>query len=103
MQFTETLENAKIAFPSHQKPAMDLSQPAGTDAALTAAQLDAYWMPSSGNRQFKKDPRLMVEARGCYYRDPNGRRIFDGLSGLWTCGLGHGNEAIADAVSRQVR
>jgi beta-alanine--pyruvate transaminase len=60
-------------------------------------------MPTSGNRQFKRDPRLMVEAQGCYYRDPDGRHVFDGLSGLWTCGLGHGNEAIADAVARQVR
>jgi beta-alanine--pyruvate transaminase len=88
---------------------MDLSQPATPAAAplddlpLTAAQLDAFWMPTSGNRQFKKDPRLMVQAQGCYYTDPQGRRIFDGLSGLWTCGLGHGNEAIAEAVSRQVR
>jgi beta-alanine--pyruvate transaminase len=87
---------------------MDLSQPASSAApvaepTLTPAQLDAFWMPTSGNRQFKKDPRLMVAARGCYYSDPHGRQIFDGLSGLWTCGLGHGNEAIADAVSRQVR
>ena len=88
---------------------MDLSQPVPSatapldDLPLTPAQLDAFWMPTSGNRQFKKDPRLMVQARGCYYRDPQGRQIFDGLSGLWTCGLGHGNEAIVAAVSRQVR
>jgi beta-alanine--pyruvate transaminase len=87
---------------------MDLSRPASpalTDdaAPLTAAQLEAFWMPTSGNRQFKKDPRLMVAAQGCHFRDPQGRQIFDGLSGLWTCGLGHGNEAIAEAVSRQVR
>jgi beta-alanine--pyruvate transaminase len=90
------------------KPAMDLSPPARLDRAdagapLTRAQLDAFWMPTSGNRQFKKDPRLMVGAQGCYYRDPQGRRIFDGLSGLWTCGLGHGNEAICAAVGEQVR
>ena len=56
---------------------------------ITSAQLDAHWMPFTGNRQFKKDPRIMVAAAGRYYRDSNGRKIFDGLSGLWTCGLGH--------------
>ncbi len=69
---------------------------------LTPAQLDAHWMPFTANRQFKADPRLLVEAQGCYYRDDAGRRIFDGLSGLWTCGLGHGRQEIVDAVSRQV-
>ncbi len=36
---------------------------------LTQAQLDAHWMPFSANREFKKDPRLLVEAQGCYYTD----------------------------------
>jgi beta-alanine--pyruvate transaminase len=76
--------------------------PIFADTPLTAAQLDAFWMPTSGNRQFKKDPRLIVAADGLYFRDDKGRQIFDGLSGLWTCGLGHGNRAIASAVAHQV-
>lgn len=71
--------------------------------ALTPSQLDAFWMPTSGNRQFKKDPRIIVSADGLYFRDDKGRQIFDGLSGLWTCGLGHGNRAIADAVAKQIQ
>ncbi|MCK9510381.1 MAG: aspartate aminotransferase family protein [Pigmentiphaga sp.] len=67
----------------------------------TPAQLDAYWMPFTGNRQFRQDPRILVEAKGCHYRDAHGRRIFDGLSGLWTCGLGHGHPGIVQAVARQ--
>lgn len=72
-------------------------------AGLTAEQLDAYWMPYSGNRQFKRDPRIIVGAEGSYYTDAEGRRIYDGLSGLWTCGAGHGRPEIAEAVSRQLR
>ncbi|WP_368737545.1 aspartate aminotransferase family protein [Oceanospirillum sediminis] len=72
-------------------------------AGLTQAQLDAYWMPYTGNRQFKKDPRIIVSAEGNYYTDADGRKIFDGLSGLWTCGAGHSRPEIADAISRQVR
>ena len=71
-------------------------------AGLTQSQLDAYWMPFTGNRDFKKHPRVIVSAEGCYFRDAQGRRIFDGLSGLWTCGLGHCRKEIVDAVSRQV-
>ncbi|MDX1466841.1 MAG: aspartate aminotransferase family protein, partial [Halomonas sp.] len=72
-------------------------------AGLTAEQLDAYWMPYSGNRQFKRDPRIIVGAEGSYYTAADGRRIYDGLSGLWTCGAGHGRPEIAEAVSRQLR
>ena len=67
-----------------------------------AAWLDAHWMPYTGNRDFKAHPRLIVAAKGCYYTDSDGRQIFDGLSGLWTTGLGHGRSEITEAVSRQV-
>lgn len=67
-----------------------------------AAWLDAHWMPYTGNRDFKANPRLMVSAKGCYYTDIHGKQIFDGLSGLWCCGLGHGRKEITDAVTRQM-
>ncbi len=72
-------------------------------AGLRPEQIDAYWMPYTGNRQFKQDPRIIVAAEGCYYKAADGRRIFDGLSGLWTCGAGHNRPEIAEAVSRQLR
>ena len=70
---------------------------------LTQAQLDAHWMAYTGNRQFKKDPRIITSAAGNYYTDSDGRMIFDGLSGLWTCGLGHSVPAINEAVAEQVK
>ena len=69
---------------------------------LDAAWLEPHWMPYTGNRDFKANPRMMVSAEGCYYTDANGRRIFDGLSGLWCCGLGHARPEITEAVSRQI-
>jgi len=65
--------------------------------------IDAYWMPFTANRFFKKNPRIITGAEGAYYRDAAGRRIFDGLSGLWTCGAGHNRPEIADAVYQQLR
>ena len=70
---------------------------------LTQDELQAHWMPFTANRQFKKDPRMILAAQGKYYTDAQGRQIFDGLSGLWTCGLGHGREEIAEAISKQAR
>ena len=65
-----------------------------------AAWLDAHWMPFTGNRQFKAQPRMIVGGQGAYYTDATGRKIFDGLSGLWCCGLGHGRREIAEAIGR---
>ena len=47
-----------------------------------AAWLDAHWMPYTGNRQFKANPRMIVSAHGAYYTDIDGKQILDGLSGL---------------------
>jgi beta-alanine--pyruvate transaminase len=77
-----------------------------TDPKLTrtdAAWLDAHWMPFTGNRQFKAHPRMIVAAEGAYYTDANGKKILDGLSGLWCAGLGHGRREIVEAISRQAQ
>ena len=65
-------------------------------------QFDAYWMPFTANRDFKKAPRLISRAEGHYYHTPDGRRLYDGFSGLWTCGLGHCHPKIAAAVQKQL-
>jgi beta-alanine--pyruvate transaminase len=72
-------------------------------AGLTQAQLDAHWMAFTSNREFKQDPRIIVAAEGNYYTDAEGRKIFDALSGLWTCGAGHGRARIVEAVSQQIK
>ena len=64
--------------------------------------LDAYWMPYTGNRQFKRDPRIIQSAEGVWFTDSDGRQILDGHSGLWTTGLGHARPEITEAVSRQM-
>ena len=69
---------------------------------LNREELEAHWMPFTGNRQFKDNPRLLQSAQGVFYFDVEGRRIFDGLSGLWTCGAGHARREITEAVSRQI-
>ncbi|MGD9775117.1 aspartate aminotransferase family protein [Diaphorobacter sp.] len=72
----------------------------GAAVRTDAAWLDAHWMPFTGNRDFKARPRMIVAGQGAYYTDGDGRKIFDGLSGLWCAGLGHGRKDIADAIGR---
>ncbi|MDG1492920.1 MAG: aspartate aminotransferase family protein [Luminiphilus sp.] len=64
--------------------------------------LEAHWMPYTGNRQFKEDPRIITSAEGVWYTDDKGRKVLDGHSGLWTSGLGHGRKEISAAVSQQI-
>lgn len=65
-------------------------------------KLDAHWMPYTANRNFQRDPRLIVAAQGRYLTDDHGRQIYDSLSGLWTCGAGHSRKEIQEAVAKQL-
>ena len=65
-------------------------------------ELEALWLPFTHNRHFKKHPRLVSGAQGMYYTTPDGRRVLDGLSGLWCCNAGHRHPRIVEAVKAQL-
>jgi beta-alanine--pyruvate transaminase len=74
-----------------------------TDSApLSRADLEAFWMPFTANRQFKANPRLLARAEGMHYWTPDGREILDAVAGLWCVNAGHGRREITEAVSRQI-
>ena len=72
-----------------------------TDIAAPAAGLEAYWMPFTANRQFKKAPRMLAKASGVHYWTPEGRQILDGIAGLWCVNAGHGRHRIVQAIAQQ--
>jgi len=74
-----------------------------SESAISAVAFDAYWMPFTANRFFKENPRVIKAAEGIHYVDESGRRILDGLSGLWTCGAGHNRPEIAESVYKQLQ
>ncbi|KFL38047.1 aspartate aminotransferase family protein [Arenimonas donghaensis] len=76
---------------------------ADLQAQATAApeHHDAFWMPFTANRQFKKSPRLLASAEGMYYRSTDGREILDGTAGLWCVNAGHGHPHIVQAIQKQ--
>jgi beta-alanine--pyruvate transaminase len=63
--------------------------------------LDAYWMPFTANRQFKKAPRLLARADGMYFWTPEGRQVLDGVAGLWCVNAGHARPKIVQAIQQQ--
>jgi beta-alanine--pyruvate transaminase len=58
-------------------------------------------MPFTANRQFKADPLLLQSAAGMHYTTVDGRRILDGIAGLWCCNAGHSHPRIVRAVQEQ--
>jgi len=70
--------------------------------ATTQQHIEAYWMPFTANRDFKKKPRIITGAAGHYYTTADGRKVYDSFSGLWTSGLGHCHPKIVAAVQAQV-
>jgi beta-alanine--pyruvate transaminase len=65
--------------------------------------LEAFWMPFTANRQFKKTPRMLVGAEGMYYTSADGRKILDGTSGLWCVNAGHARPKIVEAIAKQAK
>ena len=83
---------------------LDPAALAAHDAAReggTPASLDAFWMPFTANRQFKKAPRMLAKASGMHYWTPEGRQILDAASGLWCVNAGHNRPKIVEAIARQ--
>ncbi|WP_203564694.1 aspartate aminotransferase family protein [Bordetella pseudohinzii] len=67
-----------------------------------AAELktDAFWIPFTANRRYKRDPVLFAAAEGMYYVRPDGSRVLDGIAGLWCVNAGHRRPEIVQAIAR---
>ncbi len=68
---------------------------------MNPSDLSAYWLPFTSNRYFKRHPKMLASAKGAYYRTEDGRELFDCISGMWCCPIGHGHPKIAEAIRRQ--
>jgi beta-alanine--pyruvate transaminase len=66
-----------------------------------AQAMDAYWMPFTANRQFKKAPRMLAKASGMHFWTPEGRQVLDGIAGLWCVNAGHARTRIVQAIAEQ--
>jgi beta-alanine--pyruvate transaminase len=63
--------------------------------------LEAFWLPFTPNRAFKKAPRLISRSKDMHYYTPEGREILDATAALWCCNAGHNRPHIVEAIQRQ--
>src|ERR1700720_1917507 len=73
----------------------------GNVLARQTNDLDAFWLPFTPNRAFKRAPRLIARAKGMNYFTSDGRAVLDGLAGLWCSNAGHNRDSIVAAIQRQ--
>ena len=78
-----------------------MSSNPGAAGSAAELNLDAYWMPFTGNRAFKKSPSLCDRAEGMYFYTPDGRKVLDAIAGLWCVNAGHCHPAIVAAIQQQ--
>ena len=63
---------------------------------------EALWMPFAAKPQFKRQPRRFVEAEGMHYLTADGRRMLDGIFGLWCVNGDHRRRSIIKVVRQKI-
>ena len=92
---------------ARQKPATLASALMPSSASAVASKteipndLEAFWMPFTPNRSFKRNPRMIARAKDMFYYTPEGRAVMDGTAGLWCTNAGHNREPIVAAIQAQ--
>ncbi|GAA1764354.1 aspartate aminotransferase family protein [Streptomonospora arabica] len=75
-----------------------------TSGGLQQAAKDHLWMHFTEMAAYSDSDIPVIErGEGAYVYDSRGRRLLDGLSGLFVSQVGHGRGEIADAIAAQAR
>ena len=69
--------------------------------ATVPNDLEAFWVPFTPNRAFKKAPRLITRAKDMHYYTVDGKAVIDGSAGMWCCNAGHNRAPIVAAIKAQ--
>jgi len=60
--------------------------------------------PFSDTAQMRaKGARVITQADGCWLTDSEGKRILDGMAGLWCVNIGYGRHELAEVAARQMQ
>ncbi|MEM1110664.1 MAG: aminotransferase [Pseudomonadota bacterium] len=71
--------------------------------ALWRMDRDHFIHPYTDYSIFKEEgSQIFSAADGVYVTDAQGRRMLDGIGGLWCVNIGHGREEMAEAIADQV-
>ena len=51
----------------------------------------------------RQGTKVLVRGQGCWLEDSEGRRVLDGMAGLWNVNVGYGRSTLAQAAADQMR
>lgn len=75
-----------------------------TLARLQQDDRQHYLHPFTDHRELgERGTRVITRADGVYIWEESGKKILDGMSGLWCVNLGYGREELIEAGARQLR
>jgi len=64
---------------------------------------DQLWRPLTQHQALMGKPsHFMVEAKGCYLTDQDGKSYLDTMAGLWCVNVGYGRQELADVAQAQM-
>lgn len=68
-----------------------------------AAQESSFWHPMlHPNEMRRRQPIRILRGDGCYVFDDSGRRLIDGVAGLWNVNVGHNRAEVKRAITDQL-
>jgi beta-alanine--pyruvate transaminase len=78
---------------------------ASSQAVATSVpnDLEAFFMPFTANRAFKRRPRMVARAKDMHYFTTDGRAVIDASAGLWCTNAGHNRDSIVAAIQEQAK
>lgn len=69
----------------------------------TELDLESLWYPMRQHRRIGTDrPRQIVSGDGVHLTDSEGRRLLDGVAGIWCVNIGYGRAELADVAREQM-
>src|SRR5450830_176527 len=72
-------------------------------AAIQKMDTAHYMHPFTDHKALgEKGARVMVRGEGIYLWDSQGKKVLDGMSGLWCVNVGYGRTSISEAVYKQM-
>ena len=85
------------------RPALVRSATQVDTRAIQALDSAHYLHPFTDHKLLAgKGARVMVKGEGIYLWDSEGKRVLDGMSGLWCVNVGYGRKELADVAYRQM-
>jgi len=71
--------------------------------AATQAPVHHFWHPMlHPNEMTRREPIRIVRGEGCYVFDDSGRKLVDGVAGLWNVNVGHNRHEVKQAIVAQL-